>query len=123
GFAATWRGAELLAPRIIDALAATAPADADASLRAYDSARVGEFRGKWAVEQIIGAAVTFPALMNVAARSLALRPQMAHTIVGVTGDFVPAREVLRPGFLLRLLVPWTRQPKRQGSSLANPEAP
>ena len=56
---------------------------------------------------MIGVAVTFPAVMNVAARSLALRPQMAHTIVGVTGDFVPAREVLRPSFLLRLLVPWT----------------
>ena len=80
---------------------------ADASLRAYDTARIREFRGKWAVEQIIGVAVTFPAVMNVAARSLALRPQMAHTIVGVTGDFVPAREVLRPSFLLRLLVPWT----------------
>jgi flavin-dependent dehydrogenase len=123
GIYAALRGAELLAPRIIDALAATAPADADASLRAYDSARVGEFRGKWAVEQIIGAAVTFPALMNVAARSLALRPYMAHTIVGVTGDFVPAREVLRLGFLLRLVVPWTRGTKRRDSALANPEAP
>ncbi len=123
GIYAALRGAELLAPRIVDALDATTPGDADAALRAYDRARIGEFRGKWAVEQIIGAAVTFPALMNVAARSLALRPSMAHTIVGVTGDFVPAREVLRPGFLLRLVVPWTRQRKRQGSALANPEAP
>ena len=107
GIYAALRGAELLVPRIIDALAATAPADGDASLGAYDRARIGEFRGKWAVERMIGVAVTFPAVMNVAARSLALRPQMAHTIVGVTGDFVPAREVLRPSFLLRLLVPWT----------------
>jgi flavin-dependent dehydrogenase len=122
GIYAALRGAELLAPRIIDALAATTPADGDASLRAYDTARIAEFRGKWAVEQIIGVAVTFPAVMNVAARSLALRPHMAHTIVGVTGDFVPAREVLRPGFLLRLLLPWTRGTKRQGA-LANHEAP
>ena len=107
GIYAALRGAELLVPRIIDALSATAPADGDASLGAYDRARIGEFRGKWAVERMIGVAVTFPAVMNVAARSLALRPQMAHTIVGVTGDFVPAREVLRPSFLLRLLVPWT----------------
>ena len=106
GIYAALRGAELLVPRIIDALAATAPADRDACLGAYDRARIGEFRGKWAVERMIGVAVTFPAVMNVAARSLALRPQMAHTIVGVTGDFVPAREVLRPSFLLRLLVPW-----------------
>jgi len=107
GIYAALRGAELLVPRIIDALSATAPADGDASLGAYDRARIREFRGKWAVERMIGVAVTFPAVMNVAARSLALRPQMAHTIVGVTGDFVPAREVLRPSFLLRLLVPWT----------------
>ena len=123
GIYAALRGAELLAPRIIDALAATTPDDGDASLRAYDRVRISEFRGKWAVEQIIGAAVTFPAVMNVAARSLALRPHMAHTIVGVTGDFVPAREVLRPSFLLRLLIPWTRGTKRQGRALANHEAP
>ena len=59
------------------------------------------------MEQIIGAAVTFPALMNIAARSLAARPAMAHTIVGVTGDFVPASEVLRPTFLARLALPWS----------------
>jgi hypothetical protein len=28
---------------------------------------------------------------------------MADLFVGVTGDFVPAREVLRPSYLLRLL--------------------
>lgn len=123
GIYAALRGAELLAPRIIDALAATTSADRDASLRAYDRARRAEFRGKWAVEQIIGVAVSFPAVMNVAARSLALRPHMAHTIVGVTGDFVPAREVLRPGFLLRLLMPWARGSKRHGQALANHEAP
>ncbi len=123
GIYAALRGAELLAPRIIDALAATTPADRDAPLRAYDIARIAEFRGKWAVEQIIGVAVTFPAVMNVAARSLALRPHMAHTIVGVTGDFVPAREVLRPSFLLRLLLPWTRGTKRQDQALVNHEAP
>jgi hypothetical protein len=30
---------------------------------------------------------------------------MADLLVGVAGDFVPAAEVLRPGYLLRLLVP------------------
>jgi flavin-dependent dehydrogenase len=123
GIYAALRGAELLAPCVVDALATTTPADQNASLRAYDRARIAEFRGKWAVEQIIGAAVTFPAVMNVAARSLALRPHMAHTIVGVTGDFVPAREVLRPSFLLRLLLPWGRGTERQGPALANHEAP
>jgi hypothetical protein len=96
----------LLAPQAAGAVAATAAADSDAALGAYDRERVREFSGKWAVERLIGAAVSFPPLMNVAARSLALRPAMAHTMVGVTGDFVPAREVLRAGYLLRLVTPW-----------------
>jgi flavin-dependent dehydrogenase len=123
GIYAALRGAELLAPRIADALAAANARDFDESLRAYDRARVREFSGKWAVERIVGAAVSFPALMNVAARSLALRPHMAHTIVGVTGDFVPAHEVLRAGFLLRLLIPWGLGPERESRALTNPGAP
>ncbi|HEX6048515.1 MAG TPA: FAD-dependent monooxygenase [Gemmatimonadaceae bacterium] len=106
GIYAALRGAELLAPRIAESLSAHRPRDADVSLADYDRARVDEFSGKWKVEQIIGAAVSFPPLMNIGARSLALRPAMAHTIVGVAGDFVPAREVLRPGFLVRLALPW-----------------
>ena len=107
GIYAALRGAELLAPRVAESLEARTPRDADAALAEYNRARVAEFSGKWKVEQIIGAAVTFPALMNVAARSLAARPVMAHTIVGVTGDFVPASVVLRPGFLARLAFPWS----------------
>ena len=107
GIYAALRGAELLAPRILEALHAGSPDDADSALAEYDRSRINEFSGKWKVEQIIGAAVTFPALMNIAARSLAARPAMAHTIVGVTGDFVPASEVLRPTFLARLAVPWS----------------
>jgi flavin-dependent dehydrogenase len=123
GIYAALRGAELLAPRIAAALATGSARDADESLRAYDRARIREFSGKWAVERIVGVAVSFPALMNVAARSLALRPHMAHTMVGVTGDFVPAHEVLRPGFLLRLLIPWTLSPKRESPAFTNPGAP
>ncbi|HUQ84266.1 MAG TPA: FAD-dependent oxidoreductase [Gemmatimonadaceae bacterium] len=107
GIYAALRGAELLAPHVARALDARSVDDADAALADYDRDRVAEFRGKWAVERIIGAAVSFPVLMNVAARSLALRPAMAHTIVGVTGDFVPAREVLRPGFLAKLALPFS----------------
>jgi hypothetical protein len=36
---------------------------------------------------------------------LSRRRDMADLLVGVTGDFVPPREVLRPGYLLKLLVP------------------
>lgn len=123
GIYAALRGAEVLAPLVAEAVAARDPAAADEALRTYDRARIREFSGKWTVERIIGAAVSFPSLMNVAARSLALRPAMAHTIVGVTGDFVPAREALRPGFLLRLAVPWTVGSVRSSLGLPNPDSP
>ena len=122
GIYAALRGAELLAPRVMDAVTTSSPRTADAALRAYDEARVREFRGKWAVERIIGAAVSFPALMNLAARSLASRPSMAHTLVGVTGDFVPAREVLRLGFLLRLVIPFTLGRPAVARPLSNTES-
>ena len=64
-----------------------------------------EFRGKWMVERLIGAAVAWPPLINHAARVLSRRKDMADLLVGVAGDFVPPAEVLRPAYLLRLLVP------------------
>ncbi len=38
-----------------------------------------------------------------AASTLEASPAMADLFVGVAGDFVPAREVLRPGYLAKLL--------------------
>lgn len=108
GIYAALRGGEMVAPYVIDALhAATAKASARA-LRAYDRERVRTFAGKWRVEKLIGLAVTFPALMNHAARVLSRRTDLADLLIGVTGDFVPAREVLRPGVLWRMLVPPAR---------------
>ena len=121
GIYAALRGAELLAPRLIEAIASRTTRDADAALRAYERDRIREFKGKWAVERIIGAAVSFPALMNVAARSLEIRPEMAHTMVGVTGDFVPAREVLHPAYLARLVLPWLPA-RRVAPPLTTPES-
>jgi hypothetical protein len=57
------------------------------------------------VERLIGAAVAWPPLINHAARVLSRRKDMADLLVGVAGDFVPAGEVLRPRYLLRLLFP------------------
>jgi menaquinone-9 beta-reductase len=98
------RGGELLAPSVVDALAG-APARSDEALAAYDAARRREFRGKWRVERMIGAAVAWPPLINHVARVLSRRKDMADLLVGVAGDFVPAAEVLRPRYLLRLLLP------------------
>jgi menaquinone-9 beta-reductase len=54
------------------------------------------------VERLIGAAVGWAPAMNYFSRTLAARKDMADLLVGVTGNFVPAREVLRPAYLLNL---------------------
>ena len=107
GIYAALRGGEMLAPFALEALRATTSRAADDALAAYDNTRRAEFRGKWMVERLVAAAVASPLLINHAAGVLARRKDMADLLVGVAGDFVPAREVLRPGYLLRLLVPPT----------------
>jgi hypothetical protein len=42
-------------------------------------------------------------LINLAAKALARRADLADLLVGVTGDFVPARAVLKPTFVLQLI--------------------
>ena len=98
------RGGELLAPHVLAALGA-APRVADGALAAYDAERRRAFRGKWVVERLIGLAVGWPPFMNRAARVLSRRGDMADLLVGVAGDFVPPREVLRPSYLFALLFP------------------
>jgi menaquinone-9 beta-reductase len=105
GIYAALRGGELLGGFAADAVRAPTAAAARDALRAYDSARRAEFRSKWTVERVIGAAVASPMLMNHAARVLGSRRDMADLLIGVTGDFVPARAVLRPSFLLNFLNP------------------
>ncbi len=105
GIYAALRGGELLAPFAADAARAPTLDAARRALRAYEQARLQAFRGKWRVEKLIGLAVTFPALMNHAARVLSRRTDLADLLIGVTGDFVPPTEVLRPGVLWRMLVP------------------
>ena len=106
GIYSALRGGEMLAAHLLAALGATSRSASDDSLSAYDRARRAEFRGKWIVERLISAAVGFAPAMNYFARTLEARKDMADLLVGVTGDFVPAREVLRPGYLLNLF----RQP-------------
>ncbi len=110
GIYSALRGGELVADAAMQALGATEDMRAVA-FRAYEHARKREFGGKWWVEKIIGASVSFPRVVNRAARALAGRKDLADLLVGVTGDFVPASRVLRPGYLARLFllpVPTTR---------------
>lgn len=101
GVFAALRGAELavelVAPLLErDALSREALAE-------YDRARRRQFAGKWLNERAIAFAVDRPALFDRIAGRLGRRPWMADLLVGVTGDFVPPRAVLRPSFMLRLV--------------------
>jgi flavin-dependent dehydrogenase len=102
GIYAALRGGELAAVAALRALERPA---SDEALREYEHARRTEFGGKWRVERLVGAAVAFPALIERAADALSRRKDLADLFVGVTGDFVPPREVLRPSYLMALLFP------------------
>jgi flavin-dependent dehydrogenase len=103
GIYSALRGGELLAPHLLEALERS-PADEPRILSGYDSARKREFGGKWKLERIVGMAIAYPYFMNNAARVLSRRKDMADLIVGVAGDFIPPRLVLRPGFLYSLFI-------------------
>jgi flavin-dependent dehydrogenase len=104
GIYAALRGGEMLAGFVRDALAAATPSGADRALAAYDRARRREFGGKWVVERVIGAVVGAPALINRAADNLAARKDLADLLIGVTGNFVPAREIIRLAYVWRVFV-------------------
>jgi flavin-dependent dehydrogenase len=102
GICSALRGAELVADHLLPALDGADVASA-AALRTYLQARRRLFAGKWAVERLIGWSMMVPALFDHAVRRLERRG-MAHTLIGVTGNFVPARAVLNPVFLSRMLL-------------------
>jgi flavin-dependent dehydrogenase len=103
GIYSALRGAALLAETAEAALAAGGPVTA-ARLRPYRRARRRTFAGKWAVERLIGYGMLFPALFDRAVERLGRRAGMADTLIGVTADFVPARRVLNPLFLARMIL-------------------
>lgn len=103
-------GGEALAHHALRALRAD-----QGALARYDRWRRAEFGAKWRVEWIIAMAVANPWLLERAARGFAARPQLAHLLVGVTGDFVPARAVLRVGYIAQLfLAAFARPPVALG---------
>jgi menaquinone-9 beta-reductase len=102
GIYSALRGAELLAETASVALERPGVV-LRSHLAPYRRARRGAFAGKWAVERMIGYGMLFPRLFDRAVARLERRG-LAHTLIGVTGDFVPARAVLNPSFLARMLV-------------------
>jgi flavin-dependent dehydrogenase len=102
GICAALRGAELVAEHGAAALEASGTVRAR-RLAGYAAARRRVFLGKWAVERLIGYAMEWPSLFDRAVDRLGRHRDMAHTLIGVTGDFVPAGRVLNPAFLTRMV--------------------
>jgi len=105
GIYAALRGAELMTPYVVEALRAPDALRAAHSLAAYDRCRRHEFGGKWALERLVSIAVAHPALLARVAVRLRERCDLADLLVGVTGDFVPVREVLNLRYAAALLGP------------------
>ena len=102
GICAALTGADLVA----QVLGNTRGDDAavDRALAEYRRARRRRFAGKWAVERLIGYSMMVPGLFDHAVARIGRRRGMADTLVGVTGAVLPARAVLNPLFLARMVL-------------------
>jgi 2-polyprenyl-6-methoxyphenol hydroxylase-like FAD-dependent oxidoreductase len=96
------RGAELLSQTVGTALSRPGPIPAEGLLE-YQRMRRRIFGGKWIVERMIGFALLFPRFFDRVVARLGTRDGMAHTVIGVAGAIVPAREMLNPVFLARMV--------------------
>lgn len=104
GIYAALRGGELLADIISESRSSWSPASADRALAEYGARRKAEFSGKWKVERIVGSLIEKPWVFNRVARTLRKHKNMADLLVGVAGNFVPAAEILRPRYMMNLLL-------------------
>jgi len=93
------RGAELAAAAIDGALRAGGTDD----LSAYQRARDAATRAKFRFNHLLQHAVARPWLADTLAARLARRPDLASRLVGIAGDFVPARQAFGLDLLYGLL--------------------
>ena len=103
GMYAALRGGELLAPFIVEALRGT-PSNEKRALAGYEAKRRNEFGGKWKLERIVGMAIAYPYFLNNAAKALSRNKDLADLLVGVAGDFIPAKVALDPRVLFNLFI-------------------
>jgi flavin-dependent dehydrogenase len=97
------RGAELVADTATEALRLPGPITVD-RLADYRRMRRRLFAGKWMLERMIDSALRFPRLFDRAVSRLGRHEEMAHTVIGLAGGFVPLRAVLSPLFLGRMFL-------------------
>ena len=93
------RGGELAAAAVDAALQAARADDLSAYQRARDAATRAKFRFNHLLQLVVGR----PWLANAVARRLVRRPDLASRMVGIAGDFVPARQAFGARFLLELM--------------------
>lgn len=72
-------------------------------LHAYERARASATRDKFRFNRLVQLAVRHRGVADAIASRLARRPDLADRLVGIAGDFVPARTAFGPRFLLDLL--------------------
>jgi menaquinone-9 beta-reductase len=72
-------------------------------LRSYDRRRDEATRDKFRLNRLLQGVVALPEVSNFVARRLSRRPDLARQLVGIAGDFVPARTALGLGFVYELL--------------------
>jgi geranylgeranyl reductase family protein len=96
------RSAEILAAaadRALRSARSAAPLD----LREYDRRRDEATRDKFRLNRLIQRVVAWPEAANLLARKLRRRPALADRLVGIAGDFVPARTAFDVRFVYDLL--------------------
>jgi len=91
------RGAELASGVAHDALE-----KGWTDLRLYDHLRHDATRDKFRLNRLLQRVVAWPALANAVAKRLSRRPDLADRLVGIAGDFVPARTAMGAGFLYEM---------------------
>ena len=96
------RTAGLAASAVDDALGRE-PGGTLPRLRAYERERSSATRDKFRFNRLLQTAVTWPAAADAIAHRLARRPDLADRLVGIAGDFVPARAAFDRHFLWDLL--------------------
>ena len=102
GIYSALKGAELAAGAAFRALERPGIVDR-AALAPYTAARRRAIAGKWVVERVIGYGMFMPGIFDRVIGRLGSRASLADTLVGVTGDILPARELLHPRFLSELV--------------------
>lgn len=98
------RGAEMAAEVCIDALRVRGVGSVPvAALRPYERARRRAFGPGERVQRLVEAFVSRPRLFGAVARRFTRSPELGNAVIAVTGDLSPARTLLHPTLLARLL--------------------